>query len=124
MELKRYTVADIQDLYEVPEGELVYLSDVEREYIPRPDAEEARKAVLVLLSAKDSVLYFESVFGVYSDEAKQARDKLTEASNALLRLMGVVGFESVFGVYSDEAEQARDKLTEALNALLRLMGVE
>ncbi len=44
---------------------------------------------LVLLSAKDSVLYFESVFGVYSDEAEQARDKLTEASNALLRLMGV-----------------------------------
>ena len=70
-------------------GEYVKLADVEREYIPRPSGEEARKAVLVLLSAKDSVLYFESVFGVYSDEAEQARDKLTEALNDLLRLMGV-----------------------------------
>ena len=70
-------------------GDYYLVTDVEREMIPRPSEEEARKAVLVLLSAKDSVLYFESVFGVYSDEAEQARDKLTEASNALLRLMGV-----------------------------------
>ena len=54
-----------------------------------PDPEEVRKAVLVLLSSKDSVLYFESVFGAYSDEAEQARDKLTAALNDLLRLMGV-----------------------------------
>ena len=70
-------------------GDYYLVTDVERTMIPRPSEEEARKAVLVLLSAKDSVLYFESVFGVYSDEAEQARDKLTEASNALLRLMGV-----------------------------------
>ena len=74
---------------ESKDGRYYLVADVEREYIPRPDAEEARKAVLVLLSSKDSVLYFESVFGAYSDEAEQARDKLTEALNDLLRLMGV-----------------------------------
>ena len=70
-------------------GYYYLVADVEREMVPRPKEEEARKAVLVLLSSKDSVLYFESVFGVYSDEAEQARDKLTEAWNDLLRLMGV-----------------------------------
>ena len=78
--------ADYQDLEQKYKDLLMVM---EEQYIKRPDPEEARKAVLVLLSAKDSVLYFESVFGVYSDEAEQARDKLTEASNALLRLMGV-----------------------------------
>lgn len=91
--MKRYDCLSTTDgasiFTECPSGNFVRLEDVEREMIPRPSEEEARKAVLVLLSAKDSVLYFESVFGVYSDEAEQARDKLTEASNALLRLMGV-----------------------------------
>lgn len=70
-------------------GDFYLVSDVDAQMVPRPKEEEVRKAVLVLLSSKDSVLYFESVFGAYSDEAEQARDKLTAALNDLLRLMGV-----------------------------------
>lgn len=88
--LKRYDLMLIDDRRDVLKAQYVYSAeDVEREMIPRTDEEEARKAVLVLLSAQDSVLYFESVFGVYSGETEQARDKLTEALNDLLRLMGV-----------------------------------
>ena len=88
--MKRYTYSyELARMKEDQFGKYYLVADVEREMVPRPKEEEVRKAVLVLLSSKDSVLYFESVFGVYSDEAEQARDKLTEALNALLRHMGV-----------------------------------
>ncbi len=89
MGLKRYTVADTQDLYEVPEGELVYLSDVEREMIPRPDPEEARKVVDTLLA--EVMWMYEYKHNGHDDLVESQQDKVLDARAAVLALMGVEG---------------------------------
>lgn len=76
-------------------GDYVLYSDVIREMIPRPDADEARKAVALLLSAKNDewshLASIDMINGDTRDNEKRAQlAQITkERTEELLRLMGV-----------------------------------
>ncbi len=88
--MKRYSMhtgsprKPLASMVKHPCGEYVKLADVEREYIPRPDPEEARKAVEDFREACVSVGF---AFGG-TDEHFYAK-LMKEAEAAVLKHMGV-----------------------------------
>ena len=75
-------------LRESPDGILVYLADVTRTMIPRPDAEAARKAVDELISAATC---FEAAHNnpLFEDYKEESIADLQRTKAAVLRHMGV-----------------------------------
>jgi len=69
-------------------GEYVKLADVSRETIPRPDPDEARKAVDELISAATC---FEAAHNnpLFEDYKEESIADLQRTKAAVLRLMGV-----------------------------------
>ena len=80
--MKRYDLMIAQDRIDAIQGQYVYLvSDVEATMIPKPDPEEARKAIA-------------KVKRLVKTQCKPCRrhgltEEIAEAEAALLRLMGV-----------------------------------
>lgn len=68
-------------------GDYYAVEDVEREMIPRPDAEAARKAVDAVLT--EVMWLYEYKYKGHADLIESQQNKVNEARAALLRLMGV-----------------------------------
>lgn len=85
--MKRYdNVSDYTfEMVEMLDGDYVLYSDVERETIPRPDPDEARKAVEELL--EEASMRYRPVKSLEESDAKFKR--IDNAYNRVLRLMGV-----------------------------------
>lgn len=68
-------------------GDYYAVEDVERETIPRPDADEARKAVDTLLA--EVMWMYEYKHNGHDDLVESQQDKVLDARAAVLALMGV-----------------------------------
>lgn len=87
--MKRYDLMLIDDRRDVLKAQYVYSAeDVEREMIPRPSEEEARKALDELISAATC---FEAAHNnpLFEDYKEESIADLQRTKAAVLRLMGV-----------------------------------
>ena len=89
--MKRYDIGagryGWSEMLERSTGSFYLVTDVERETIPRPDADEARKAVDTLLA--EVMWMYEYKHNGHHDLVESQQDKVLDARAALLRLMGV-----------------------------------
>ena len=87
--LKRYdwSIKPYPNMREEGDGRFYLVSDVEREMIPRPDPEEARKAVDTLLA--EVMWMYEYKHNGHDDLVESQQDKVLDARAAVLALMGV-----------------------------------